>query len=552
MPIEPGQTLLHYRLDEKIGEGGMGVVWKATDTSLNRQAAIKVLPEAFASDPDRVGRFEREARFVASLSHPNVAGIYGTHEASGCRFLAMEFVEGEDLAQLLSRGTIPRDEALEIAVQIARGLEAAHDSGVIHRDLKPANVKRTPDGSIKVLDFGLAKVFLPESSAGGEPSMSPTLTSGGTMAGVILGTASYMSPEQAKGKEVDRRADIWSFGVVLFELLTGRSPFQCESVPETLAAVMMREVDLGALPADTPGQVKRLLRRCLQRDPQKRLRDIGDARLLLEEAQQAPETEAPLETVVPARARWLARAPWAVAAAAVAVAVWLGLSSPAAPESTTMRFSLSLQDGLQVGNFFSMAALDVSPDGQRVVMEARNEDGNGLYLREMGREEAELLDGTEGAQTPIFSPDGQWIAFAHLRLRRPAGNALRRPGPARRELGQRGPDRPRSGPRLRAHARAGVRRRARSFDRARARRESQRHAVPPLAGVSSRREDGAVHQDAQRQRLRDRRHRRGIGGRRRAEGPGQGRDLPAVRAGRLSGLPAAEHAVRGALLCRAG
>jgi serine/threonine-protein kinase len=409
MKLDPGQTLLHYRLDEKIGEGGMGVVWKATDTSLNRLAAVKVLPDAFAGDPDRVSRFEREARFVASLNHPNVAGIYGTHEDSGCRFLAMEFVEGEDLAQRLSRGPIPRDEALAIAIQIARGLEAAHESGVIHRDLKPANVKLAPDGSVKVLDFGLAKVFAPDPAAAGEPSMSPTLTSAGTMAGMILGTASYMSPEQAKGQEIDRRSDIWSFGVVLFELLTGRSPFKCASVPETLAAVMMQEIDLGALPADTPGQVRRLLRRCLRRDPSKRLRDIGDARILLEEAQQAPEAEASVEATPPARTPWL---PWAVAAVAIVAAVWFGLSSgPEPAPSKPMRFALSLQDGLELRTTFTLIPLDVSPDGQRVVLTGRVEEEGGLYLREMDSDEAVLLGGTEGAAQPVFSPDGQWIAF---------------------------------------------------------------------------------------------------------------------------------------------
>jgi serine/threonine-protein kinase len=412
LKLNTNQTLLHYRLDEKIGEGGMGVVWKATDTTLNRQAAIKVLPEAFADDPGRVGRFEREARFVASLNHPNVAGIYGTHEVPGCRFLAMEFVEGEDLAERLSRGMIPRDEALEIAVQIARGLEAAHDSGVIHRDLKPANVKLTPDGSVKVLDFGLAKVFAPESAGGSDPSLSPTLTSAGTAVGMILGTASYMSPEQAKGKDVDRRADIWSFGVVLFEMLTGRSMFQGETVAETLAAVLMREVDLEALPAGTPGQVKRLLQRCLLRDPQARLKDIGEARLLLEEALETPGAETPLETAAPARSSgWLARLPWAVAAFAVAVAVWFGLSSSSGPErAKVMRLDLSMQDPVEF-RAFELVPLAVSPDGDQVVLAGKNEAGEGLHLRALDRDEAAFLAGTEGAWNPVFSPDGRWIAF---------------------------------------------------------------------------------------------------------------------------------------------
>ena len=227
MTLEPGKSLLHYRLSEKIGEGGMGVVWKAVDTTLNREVAIKVLPEGFAGEPDRLARFEREAKLLASLNHPNIAGIYGIHKFENTAFLSMELIDGEDLQQRLSRGALSRKDALDYALQIATAFEAAHESGIIHRDLKPANVKLTPNGQIKVLDFGLAKALSTDpSSPGASPSMSPTLTSAGTIAGMVLGTASYMSPEQAKGKEVDRRADIWSFGVLLYEMLTGRKLFE--------------------------------------------------------------------------------------------------------------------------------------------------------------------------------------------------------------------------------------------------------------------------------------------------------------------------------------
>ena len=231
--LKPDQTLLHYRLIDKLGEGGMGVVWRAVDTTLDREVAIKILPETFAADPERLARFEREAKLLASLNHPNVAAIYGIHETEGVRFIAMELVDGEDLSQRLARGPMPRDEALQTALEIARGFEAAHGQGIIHRDLKPANVSLAADGTVKVLDFGLAKALAPESSGeSASPAMSPTLTSAGSAVGMILGTAAYMSPEQAKGKTVDRRGDIWSFGVLLCEMLSGRQLFAGETITD--------------------------------------------------------------------------------------------------------------------------------------------------------------------------------------------------------------------------------------------------------------------------------------------------------------------------------
>jgi serine/threonine-protein kinase len=417
MPTEPGQQLLHYRLIEKIGEGGMGVVWKAEDTTLNRRVAIKLLPPAFSEDPERLARFEREAKLLASLNHVNIAAIYGIHRADAgtdtVHFLAMELIEGEDLAQRLARGALSRDDALEVALQIAHALEAAHESGVIHRDLKPANVKLTPNGQVKVLDFGLAKALAGDpSDAGASPSMSPTITSAGTVAGMILGTAAYMSPEQAKGKQVDRRADIWSFGVVLHEMLAGRRLFEGESISETLAAVILKDLDWSGLPADTPRAIGRLLRRCLQRDPLSRLRDMGDARIAIEEAKRNPDD---VETDAPASARplWATLLPWAVAAAAVAAALgWAWLTDDgerALPRA--MRFTLAIGDdqSMRSSNVPSMA---VSPDGRRFVYMGNLDGTRPLFLREIDTDQAVELDGTDGAEIPFFSPDGQWIGFA--------------------------------------------------------------------------------------------------------------------------------------------
>jgi serine/threonine protein kinase len=280
--IEPGQNLLHYQLVEKIGEGGMGVVWKALDTTLNRDVAIKILPAGFINDAERLARFEREAQLLASLNHPNIAGIYGLHEAEDLRFLAMELVEGEDLAERLTRGVPPIEESLEIARQIAEALEVAHESGIIHRDLKPANVRITPDGKAKVLDFGLAK-GLEAPASGGDSAASPTITSLGTVAGVILGTAAYMSPEQARGQVADRRADVWSFGALLYEMLGGSRPFEGDTISDTLAAVLRAEPDWARFQSRTPAAVQRLVKRCLLKDPRRRLQSIGEARARIED-----------------------------------------------------------------------------------------------------------------------------------------------------------------------------------------------------------------------------------------------------------------------------
>ena len=280
MSLGVGARLGHYAVTAKLGEGGMGEVWRATDTQLNRDVALKILPEAFATDPDRLARFQREAQVLASLNHPGIAAIYGIEEQDDTRALVLELVEGPTVADRISKGPIPLDEALPIATQIAEALEAAHEAGVIHRDLKPANIKVREDGTVKVLDFGLAKALDP--SPTGDPSQSPTLTAAATQMGVIMGTAAYMSPEQARGKPVDKRADIWAFGAVLFEMLTGRPLFEAADISEMLASVVLKEPDLSAVGPDTPVALQSLLRRCLVKDPKRRLRDIGEARLVFE------------------------------------------------------------------------------------------------------------------------------------------------------------------------------------------------------------------------------------------------------------------------------
>src|SRR5688572_7998292 len=308
--MTPQESIAHYRITSKLGEGGMGEVWRATDTKLGREVALKILPDAFATDADRMARFEREAQVLASLNHPNIAAIYGVED----RAIVMELVEGPTLADRIAEGPIPFDEAIAIARQMGHAIEAAHEKGVVHRDLKPANLKVTPEGCVKVLDFGLAKAVTEEISAGA-PSISPTLTMRATVAGVILGTAAYMSPEQARGKPVDKRADIWSFGVVLYEMLTGRRVFQGDTVSDVLAAVLTKDPDWDRVPA----RARRLLRKCLEKDPKLRLRDIGDAWELLGEDGPA----------APASSR--SKLPWVVAGIAAMIAAGFGLTLWRAP-----------------------------------------------------------------------------------------------------------------------------------------------------------------------------------------------------------------------------
>jgi Tol biopolymer transport system component len=405
--------LSHYRLEAKIGEGGMGEVWRAVDSTLNRPVAIKILPPMFSEDAERLARFEREARLLASLSHPNIAVIHGLHSAEGIHFLAMELIQGEDLAQRLGRGALPIEDSLDVAKQIAEALEAAHESGVIHRDLKPANVQITPDGKVKVLDFGLAKAFETESGSG-NPSMSPTITSAGTRAGMILGTAAYMSPEQARGRSVDRRTDIWSFGCVLYEMLTARQAFGGETISDTIAAVLRSEPDYAALPAGTPARIRDLLRRCLKKDPKRRLQAIGDGRLALEEALEGPAEESPaaapaVQTSSPAL-RWL---PWLVAGVlALALVTSFAFKRPGTLATARSPIHLKVEMIQNAALRTDLgAAVVMSPDGKTLAFVAGQNGNDRLYVRRLDRKESTVLSGTEGARAPFFSPDGRWVAF---------------------------------------------------------------------------------------------------------------------------------------------
>jgi serine/threonine-protein kinase len=384
MAMAAGAKLGPYQILAPISAGGMGEVYRARDAKLKRDVALKILPEAFASDAERLARFQREAQVLASLNHPNIAHIYGVEG----RALVMELVEGES-----PKGPMPFDEAWHIASQIATALEYAHDKGVVHRDLKPANVKVTPEGVVKLLDFGLAKAFAGHAEATRDPENSPTITCGATEVGVILGTAAYMSPEQARGKPVDKRADIWAFGVVLYELLTGERLFKGEDVSETLAQVLTKQPDCRRAPA----KAQRLLRSCLEKDPKLRLRDIGDARQLLEEA---PQAENP-----PHR-----RLPWAAVAGALGFAL-IVLSAlfwrPTPPtDRPLVRLDVDLGPGVSLGSYAGANAI-ISPDGTRLVYVSQNR----LFTRQLDQDQATELAGTEGAYAPFFSPDGQWVAF---------------------------------------------------------------------------------------------------------------------------------------------
>ncbi len=399
----------------------MGEVYRAKDTKLGREVAIKLLLEEMSSDPERLARFEREARVLASLNHKNIASLHAFEREGDTGFLVMELVEGETLADRIKRGAIPVDEALPVFLQIAEGLEAAHEKGVIHRDLKPANIKVTDDGQVKILDFGLAKAMAVEASASGDGDLSesPTLTLAATQRGQILGTAAYMAPEQAKGKAVDKRADIWALAVCLYEALTGRRVFQGEGAAETLAKVLESAPDFEALPPTTPVALRRLLRRCLEKDKRRRVQHVGDVRIELGEALTNPEAEDDGQGAEPPR-----RTPLvvfllvAIASAAVsALAVWISVNprGRAAPEAT--RFSINLAAGQYLVEPHSQEPgryppIAVSSDGRRLVYAATNEAGTPqLYLRALGGFEVRELPGTENAELPFFSPVGDWVGF---------------------------------------------------------------------------------------------------------------------------------------------
>ena len=415
--MESGQMLAHYKIAESIGKGGMGEVFRARDTKLDRDVALKILPPEFAADADRLARFKREAKVLASLHHPNIASIFGFESEGERPFLVMELVEGEDLSELLKRGPVPVDDAVDIARQIAEGLEEAHEKGIVHRDLKPANVKRTPDGKVKVLDFGLARAYAGETAGEEAVSSAPTMTAAMTQVGTVMGTAAYMSPEQARGKEVDRRADIWAFGVILFEMLTGKQLFLGETASDTLAGILKSEPEWDDLPTGLPFQLDRVLRRCLAKDPRQRLRDIGEARVRLED----PEAESglfsgPIHAVtdISASSRSRQVLPWALLAISLLAVGWLqwrpavdhleGALYVAMPAPENADFHLS-------GSY--PGPPEISPDGKRVAFSGNDRENHTiqLYVRALADEEAVVLGDTKEAQYPFWSADGNWVGY---------------------------------------------------------------------------------------------------------------------------------------------
>ena len=386
-------------------------LYRAEDTNLSRDVAIKVLPEQFTQDPHRLARFEREAKLLASLNHPNIAAIYGLEEADGVRFLALELVEGETLAEKVAKGPVPVEEALEVCRQIAEGVEAAHEKGVIHRDLKPANVKVTPEGKVKILDFGLAKAFEGEVPVT-DISQSPTLTEEMTRAGVILGTAAYMSPEQARGKPVDKRSDVFAFGCVLYELLTGRRAFGGETVTDTLAKILEGEPDWKALPQNTPIRIRELMADCLEKGFDDRLPDIGSARIQIKKALKEPVTELATgvaTAVQPGQQRWALGAALVLGAVVAGLAAWI-LIQPSSPEQRLNEFLITPPPTAPLINT-NQNELAISPDERHIVYTGVNQNQSQLYLRSLDDVVVTPISGTEGARNPFFSPDGRYLAF---------------------------------------------------------------------------------------------------------------------------------------------
>jgi eukaryotic-like serine/threonine-protein kinase len=417
LALAAGSKLGPYEVLAPIGAGGMGEVYRARDPRLNRDVAIKVLPGELAQDPERLARLRREAHLLASLNHPGIAAIYELDVSEGNPFLVLELVEGEGLDERLTRGPVPMDESLAIARQIAEALEEAHEEGIVHRDLKPANVKVTPEGKVKLLDLGLAKAYSGDGatadSRAAHLSHSPTITRVGTEAGLLLGTAAYMSPEQARGKPLDKRADIWAFGVVLFEMLSGRRLFQGETTSDILAAVLKTDPDWSQLPDGTPLRLVRLLMQCLKREPRERLRDIGDGRIEIDRVISEPEegrAAAPASFLQP-RGR---RGPgWIIGALILGITVGLSWNmarlAPPAPQSARLVIQLPPEAPLALGT--DRPALALSPDGSRLVYVADRRGRRMLYARRLDEFDVRLIAGTEGASGPFFSPDSQWVAF---------------------------------------------------------------------------------------------------------------------------------------------
>lgn len=442
--LELGTVIAHYRVTGKLGAGGMGQVYRARDSKLQRDVALKILPQAMARDPQRMARFEREAQVLASFNHPNIGAIYGLEESNGIRALAMELVEGETLAEWIDgsvapgfspasgglkastaqarrQGPIPIDEALPIAKQVCEALEYAHERGIIHRDLKPANIKVTPEGSVKILDFGLAKVLSPN----GPPealglSSSPTANAAATELGMILGTAAYMSPEQAKGQPVDQRCDVWAFGCVLYEMLTGTRAFGRSTFTETLAAVINDEADMGRIPPSMPAAITKLIRRCLTKDLRQRLQAIGEARITIEE-QQSGISDGEVgpgltDRIGSPRSPLQRAAPWAiagVASAALLVVVLLWKFAASRPQEFPAFFYISPPAGTAFRDFgFGAGPIAVSPDGTKLAFSATDENGlTELYVRPLASNATQAIAGTDDAARPFWAPDGRSIGF---------------------------------------------------------------------------------------------------------------------------------------------
>jgi serine/threonine-protein kinase len=413
MPLATGTRLGPYEVIALLGAGGMGEVYRARDTRLGRDVAIKTLPPDLVPNAESLARFEREARVLASLSHPNIAAIYGIEEVASSRYLVLEFVEGETLEARLARGPLPLDETIDVGKQVAAGLEAAHESGVVHRDLKPGNVMLMPSGAVKVLDFGLAKSSMAEGTASESNLLaSPTLTFAATQMGVILGTAAYMSPEQARGKPVDKRTDVWSFGCLLFECLTGKQLFQGETVSDLIAKILQTEPEWARLPPGLPPGMRALLARCLARDPRQRMRDVGEARIALEEmaTQPVPQETSPLPTTVASKPRIPGFVPWTIAAVAiVSLALALVRNPSTAPPS--LEVSLVPAAGERIGADLGYHPLAISPDGRRVAYTTRVEGVLKLHLRSLDTRDDMEITGVDGARNLFFSPDGEWIGF---------------------------------------------------------------------------------------------------------------------------------------------
>jgi serine/threonine protein kinase/Tol biopolymer transport system component len=398
MSLTPGSAFGGYAVGPMLGAGGMGEVYQARDIRLGRSVALKVLPDAVAHDRERLARFTREAQTLAALNHPHIAQIYGIEESEGTTALVLEFVDGPTLADRLAHGPVPGDEALAIAAQIAEALEAAHAGGVVHRDLKPANIKIAKSGAVKVLDFGLAKIYA-DDTPGRDVSLSPTITAVGTRAGTILGTAAYMSPEQARGGSVDGRSDIWAFGCVLFEMLTGRTAFGADTVPDTVVRVLSREPDLATLPGNTPASIVSLLKRCLQKEVDRRLRDIVDARFQIEDALSGGGSSTPEAGSRTTRRRY---AGWIVAAVVALSAVVAGVLFRRAPtDASALRLIVDTPEGSDPYSFA------LSPAGRHFVYSFEGR----LWMRSLDQDEGRPLMGTQGAQMPFWSPDGRSVGF---------------------------------------------------------------------------------------------------------------------------------------------